>query len=884
MSELPATSDESPAATDAANDYRPRELIRGQPPARPRRAGARHAAARTRRLEALVEGQSEILEMLTQGLPLGVILEGITRWVEAQSRQGVLASVLLLDPDGERLLHGAAPSLPGAYNDAIDVIQICPAVGSCGTAAYTKRPVLVADIARDPRWADSRALALAHGLRACWSTPLLASDGQVLGTFAMYYRRPRRPTPDDLRIIQLVTRTAVLAIEHKRAAEDRERLRARERRALRHGETERRRLRDLVMETPWAIAVLRGSAHVVELANPTYLRALGAGRDVLGKPVREALPELARPGILKALDRVYATGESYEGQEVPFRLAARRDSASTERYFNVAYHPTRDATGAVDGVLVHAVDVTESVRARRLVEESKERFRTLFELVPVAVYSCDADGVIQEFNQRAVELWGREPKSGDRDERYCGSFKLFYPDGRPMPHDACPMAKVLRGEPLAPGDEEILVERPDGARRNVIAHPLPLKNERGAITGAINCLYDITDRKQAEEATAYLAAIVSSSSDAIASKTLEGIITSWNASAERMFGYTAREIIGQSVRRLIPADRQEEEDRILARLRAGERVEHFETVRVTKDGRQLDVSLTISPIRDRSGKIIGASKIVRDITDRVRLERERAELLGIVAHDLGNPLTAIKLRVQLLDRKLTRGGSLEAGALHGLSDDIARMERLVRDLRDTESIEGGQLTLSRGRFDLASLARHEVETARTASGRAIALTAPDGPLEVEADQDRIGQVVANLLTNALKYSPADRPITVSLSREREPAGAYDPEWEADEGAQSGGAERPRAPRRFVRLSVRDEGPGIPPAALSRLFERFYRVPGIETRPGERRGLGLGLYICRQLIERHGGRISVTSQVGRGSTFSFTLPLADPPLADPARPD
>ncbi|HEY7781808.1 MAG TPA: PAS domain S-box protein [Ktedonobacterales bacterium] len=880
MSDLPAMS-------DAPDAFQAPDLALGAPRARRARAVARPTPARHQRLQALLDGQSQILAMLARGLPLSAILEGITRWVEAQSRQGVLASILLLDPDGERLLHGAAPSLPAAYNDAIHGIRIGPAVGSCGTAAFTKHPVIVADITRDPRWTDFRELALAHDLRACWSTPLLTHDGHVLGTFAMYYRRPQQPTQDDLRTIQLVTRTAVLAIEHKRAEEDRERLRVRERQALRHAETERRRLRDLVMDSPGAIAVLRGPAHVVELANPMYLRAIGPGRDVLGKPIRDALPELARQGTFEVLDRVYATGEPFEREEVPASLATHRDSDAVERYYNVAYHPTRDDAGAVDGIVVHAVDVTAPVRARRRVEESEERFRTLFELVPVAVYSCDANGVIQEFNQRAVELWGREPKSGHRDERYCGSFKLYYPDGRPMPHDACPMAKVLRGEALAPGDAEILVERPDGAKRNVAAHPRPLKDERGAIIGAITCLYDITDRKGAEEATAYLAAIVSSSADAIASKTLDGIITSWNASAERMFGYTAPEIIGQSVLRLIPPDRHVEEDGILARLRAGERVEHFQTVRMTKDGRLIDVSLTISPIRDRSGKIIGASKIVRDITDRVRLERERSELLGIVAHDLGNPLTAIKARVQILDRKLARGGTLDVVALHGLSDDIARMERLVRDLRDAESIEGGRLVLSRGRFDLMSLARYEVETARTASGRAIALTAPEGPLDVEADQDRLGQVIANLLTNALKYSPADRRVVVTLGRARESASAYDAEWEPEEDVrgdahrdtQGSGTERTGAPRRFARVSVSDEGPGIPPDALAHLFERFYRVPGIVAREGERRGLGLGLYICRQLIERQGGRITVTSEVGRGSTFTFTLPLADP-----ARPD
>lgn len=821
------------------------------------------AAARVRRLEALVEGQSQVLEMISRDLPLAQILEAIPRWVEANSRDGVLASILLLDKDGQRLLHGGAPSLPDSYNQAINGIHIGPAVGSCGTAAFTGRAVIVEDIANDPLWADFRDLALAHGLRACWSTPLTDRTGRVRGTFAMYYRQPRSPSEDDFHLIRLVTRTAVLAIEHQQLQDERAELLARERQALRSVEAGRQRLHDLIMEAPAAIALLRGPAHVVEVANPLYQRTIGMGRDMLGAPIRQALPELEGQGIFELLDQVYASGKRYEGHEVPIRLDPSDGSGVEDRYFNVVYQPTRDEAGAVDGLLIHAVDVTASALAHQRVRASEERYRTLFRLVPVALYACDANGVIQEYNQRAIELWGRAPVLGDANERYCGSLRRYYPDGQPMPREACLTARILRGEALDDADAECLIERPDGSRRTVVAHPQVLRDERGRITGAITCLYDITEHKQADKAAAHLAAIVSSSSDAIASKTLEGIITSWNTSAEHMFGYTAEEIIGQPVLTLIPLERHSEEDAILSRIRAGERVEHFETVRMTKDGRQLDVSLTISPIRDRSGVIIGASKIVRDITERKQLERERAELLGIVAHDLGNPVAAIKARVQLLERRLARGTVLDADALEGLGRLITRMERLVRDLRDAESIEAGQLALVRDKFDLVSLLRQEAETAQTTIPGSVTLELPDwalaGPVVVEADRDRVGQVIANLLSNAIKYSPAERPIALSLTREKPPASPDTP------------------PASLVRVAVRDEGQGIPHAALSRVFDRFYRVPGTGTQHGERRGLGLGLYICRQLIERHGGQIGVESVVGRGSTFWFTLPLA--PAAD-----
>jgi PAS domain S-box-containing protein len=400
--------------------------------------------------------------------------------------------------------------------------------------------------------------------------------------------------------------------------------------------------------------------------------------------------------------------------------------------------PSFAPDGAFEGYIGSCIDITERKRAEEAVRELEWKYRTLFDSVRIAVYTCDAEGAIQEFNQCAVELWGRAPQRGEASEQYCGSLRIFYPDGRYMSHAECPMARVLRGEEIKPEESEIIVERPDGLRKRVIAHPQPLKNECGEIVGAVNCLYDVTerkqaeiavdryrllfssardaifflrpdgkiveanqaavetygydfatllqmnvqdlrapesvtqfaeqlakantgsvkfevvhrrkdgstfpvevsststevggerllisivrdisDRKQAEETSAHLAAIVASSSDVIVSKTLEGIITSWNKSAERIFGYTAEEIVGQSILRLIPPERHDEEDRILARLKAGERIEHYETIRMTKDGRRLNVALTISPVTDSAGKIIGASKIARDITEQKRAE------------------------------------------------------------------------------------------------------------------------------------------------------------------------------------------------------------------------------------------------------------------------
>jgi PAS domain S-box-containing protein len=237
--------------------------------------------------------------------------------------------------------------------------------------------------------------------------------------------------------------------------------------------------------------------------------------------------------------------------------------------------------------------------------------------LPVAACICDRDGHIIHVNPRAVAIWGREAAPTDR---YSGAYRLRRRDGSEMPHDQSPMAEVLRtGDTLQ--DLEYLVEQPDGTLLTVRATVVPLPGPGGDRIGAISTFQDITFQTRAFTDRARLAAIVESSDDAVVGKTLDGIITSWNAGASRIFGYTAEEAIGQHISFIIPPDRLAEEDDVLARLRRGERIDHFETVRRAKDGHLLNISLTVSPIRDDAGRIVGASKVARDITERARAEQ-----------------------------------------------------------------------------------------------------------------------------------------------------------------------------------------------------------------------------------------------------------------------
>jgi len=682
-------------------------------------AGASAATVEHRHLEALVEGQCRVLEMITQGMPLARILEMIAHWVEAQSENGLLASLHLLDPEHQHLLRGAAPSLPDAYNDAIHGLAIGPRAGSCGTAAFTKQAVIVEDIAQDPLWVEYRDLALPYGLRACWSTPLIGSDGEVLGTFAMYYRHPRLPTEDDLHIIQLVSRTAILAIEHMRAEEERERLRAREEQALLQAEAERRRLHDILMEAPAVIAVMRGPDHVYELANPLYMRAIGKGREVLGKPIREALPELAGQGFYELLDQVYTSGETQEGKEVLVRLDRAGNGILEDVYFNFVYQPSRGESGAVDGILVHAVDVTELVRARQQAQESEERFRTLADNMSQFAWMADETGSIFWYNQR----WYDYTDTTLEEMEGWGWQKVHHPD-----HVARVVAKISACfQSGTPWEDTFPLRGKDGTYRWFLSRAIP--------------------------------------------------------------------------------------------------------------------------IRDASGKVMRWFGTNTDVTEQRRLEQQKDDFISIASHELKTPVTSAKAYAQLLALRFQKAGDARSADLLGKMDSqLNRLTKLIADLLDETKIEGGKLLLQPSTFDYGKLVTEVVEEVQRTAIRHTITCELAPAISVTGDRERIGQVLTNLLTNAVKYSPgADRVVVRTAQGEGE-----------------------------TITSVRDFGFGIAKEKQGKVFDRFFRIEGKEheTYPG----LGLGLYISAEIVRRHRGRIWVESEEGQGSIFAFALPLAAPQSA------
>src|SRR6266480_2682233 len=297
------------------------------------------------------------------------------------------------------------------------------------------------------------------------------------------------------------------------------------------------------------------------------------------------------------------------------RRGGRRDWRASERYNAIRQGHSRlramsdeITLGNISSLSSPATDLI--ARAAGPLIEGDYFFRELINALPAAVYTTDPYGRITYYNEAAAALWGCRPELGKSD--WCGSWKLFWPDGRVLPHDQCPMAVAVKEQQAIRGVEAV-AERADGTRVPFLPFPTPIFNASGVFVGAVNMLVDITERKRAEEATQRLAAIVDSSDDAIVSKDLDGIITSWNKGAERIFGYMAEEIIGKSIKVLIPSEYHAEEDTILERIRRGQRIDHYETIRQRKHGSLINISLTVSPVRNLQGKIIGASKIARDI-------------------------------------------------------------------------------------------------------------------------------------------------------------------------------------------------------------------------------------------------------------------------------
>ena len=719
--------------------------------------------------------------------------------------------------------------------------------------------------------------------------------------------------------------------------------------------------RNMVMQSPMPMAIFRGSSHIIEMANVEMCKNIWRKNEmeVLGQPALKVFPELGGQKYPKIFEHVYLTGIGHKDIE---SLAYINGNDGIKKfYLDYEFTPLFETDGAVSGIMITANDVTEKVAARQRLKVEEARLRLATEGTKLATWDLDLQTMDIIHSPRLAEIFGQQLDS-----------ILTHPQMRTLLHedDVRDIVEKAFKEAMQTSiyNYEARVVWPDKSLHWVKTQGKVLFDEQRRPVRMIGTMIDVTETKKNEIEIASLAAIVQTSEDAIISKKLDGSITSWNRAAERMFGYTAQEIIGQQVTTLIPADRINEEIEILARIQNGHSITSFETKRVTKDGRTIDISLTISPIKNAQGNIIGSSKIARDITrqkliekqilaseERFRLlansmaqliwtgdadgnlnyfseaifeytgltyeeiithgwlqivhpddreenmqkwqhavrtgedfifehrfrrydgqyrwqlsralpqkdnhgniqlwvgtstdihemkesEQQKDFFISMASHELKTPITSVKGYVQILmSMYKDTGDEFLNKSLYTVNKQINTLTNLITDLLDLSKIKSGSLQLSQDHFHINGLINETIkEIQHTQPGCTITFTHAEDVL-VFADRERIGQVIINFLTNAIKYSPNCKDVHISSS----------------------------IVNNEVSVAVADTGIGISKDNQQKIFQRFYRVAGKDEKTFP--GFGIGLFIASEIIQRHNGKIGVQSNPGKGSVFYFTLP-------------
>ncbi len=830
-------------------------------------------------LEELIQGQSTILEMISNGSDLTEILNAIVLWAEKESTEGLLASILLTNYNGENLLHGAAPSLPEDYNNAIHGVSIADNVGSCGTAAFTKQLVVTDDIDKDPRWAAFKTLAGKYGLKSCWSSPLINKAGSVLGTFAMYYRHPKKPSAHDLRIIKLITNTTIIAIELTRAREERLVLLENEKRVHQKTKDESKQFYRLFMNIPAMVAILKGPDHVFELANPIYMKAVGPNRNVIGKPLREALPEVVDQGFVAILDSVYTTSQPYYGNEVSIQLD--KGQGLETAYFNFIYHPIKNEQNITEGIFVHAVDVTELVSERKRAEQNEERFRSfvLNSPMPIGIY-VGREMRVQTANDAILKAW-------EKDRTVVGkTFREALPELEGQPFYDILDNVYTSGIPYEAIEEKVYLMR-DGKITPTYWNfsYTPLKNESENIYGVMNTAAEVTElvmaKKQLLAAEETLRSAITISElgtwqiDLQNSRTtLSKRVADWFGLPEQ--GATMEDVIeridgeykdhvAKSIKQAIDSKGvYEVEYRVINPFTSQEvflyakgKVETDEDGNLMFNGICKDITFQKQTEKELAKQVELRTVELQQANDELNALNDNLKQFAYIAsHDLQEPLRKINLFSDILKQKIANNPDNDLTPYIGkISQAASRMTNLIKDLLDFSRAEAGNKTSAT--IDLEEIVGNVIEDYEMLIQQKNAVIEISSLPVIPGIPLQMNQLFYNLVGNALKFTREGVVPHITISSR----------ILTQDDIRS--HEKLFLNTSYAEIVIKDNGIGFNPKFREHIFLIFQRLHGKD----DYEGTGIGLALCKKIAENHKGIIFAQSKENEGAAFHIILPVS-----------
>ncbi len=792
------------------------------------------SGTRPKQAEETPAGLSRVLEMIAVGAPLAEVLDALVLATEDQA-PGMLGSVLLLDADGKTLRHSAAPHLPREYTDAIDGAEIGPEVGSCGSAAYLGVQVIASDIETDPTWRNFRHMARLAGLRACWSTPIIA-DGTVLGTFAFYYRVSKAPTPDELALAASATHVARIAIERDRAAH-----------ALRDSAD---LYRGLFESHPVPLLVYDTETLAFVAVNQATIDQYGYSREEF---LALRVPDLHSPEDLPILlEYLKAPRPPYAGSSL--WRHRKKDGA----VIDVEITSNGIQFGGRGARLVLAADLTERIRAEADAKKNRDRLELALKSANVGLW---------DWNLGTGEVyWSARSKAqlGYEDHEIEPRFEEWA--SRLHPEDRESTLAILQADIEHPRPEYELTFRlrhKDGSYRSMLARAQIFRNPDGTAYRMIGCHLDVTDRLRTQEEHARLARAVEQATDAVVITNPDGTIVYVNPAFERVSEYSREEAIGQNPRFLKSGEHDETFYRQMWMTLTAGAAWTGRVVNKRRDGSLFEEEATISPVFDTSGRVANYVAVKRDVTNEIRLEQQLHQaqkmeavgrLAGGVAHDFNNILGVISGYGEMVLRKLPAEDPLrpKVDQILRAADRAVGLTRQLLAFSRKQVLQPKVLSLNTVIADTEQMLRRligeDVDLVTT-------LSADIG--RVRADPGQVEQVVVNLAVNARDAMPEGGRLTI---------GTANADLDAAYAASHAGAE----PGRYVALIVSDTGQGMNAETRAHIFEPFF------TTKEAGKGTGLGLSTVYGIIKQSDGYIWVDSELGVGTTFRIYLPQVEGP--------